>query len=657
MYKNKMKDLTKSATVCGKVLEFHPHSDASVYETSLSMVDSSEYTQFPYIHGKGNFSKVYFSDKDSQPASSRYTEMCLSEKADTMFGEMNGVEFQPTEDAHTTEPVLLPTSFPNILTTPTMGIAVGIACNIPSFNFNEVLDATIEYIENGKISKVIAPDFNCGGEYVLNNNALRQIMLEGRGSIKIRGKWHYEGKDIVITELPYYTRINDILTAARTLPGVVNANDETDLQGMRVRITCQNKNIVDTVLLHLLKDTKLQYAAGVNIGVVINNEPKFIGVIEVIDEWVKFRRSVLNKQYTQNLEGVREEMRRPAALIRLISNQELKEKFLDAMKISHIEAEKVLKEAMPDVEQDIIDYILDRKLREFADCEARKKQYQNLLDKEKDIVWALENIDKVIIGQLKALNNKYKIPRKTTIVSNDYSFESIEEAASSIREVKDYGIYVQVKGLYIKKMRTFMGDRSTVISCHNSDVLSLLDNQGRLLRIPLNQVPDCVADGIGSYIPTLFDIDKDMAILDWDIIGKDRVHNYLYKDGYASRLDLSEWAGVSHLTRIIQNGVAPSYIHLIRAKFNEDGYLLVITKNGYCGIMDTHFKAKSRTARTKVINVSKDDEITVLAPITKQEIFLLFGMQALDTVGKMRPIRKDTFNSADVLKSILDKRF
>lgn len=657
MYKNKINTLCKSANLCGKVLEYHPHSDASVYETAIPMVDSAEYTQFPFIHGKGNFSKIYFSDKDSSPAASRYTEMCLSDKASTLFGEMQGIEMQLTEDAHTSEPVLLPVSFPSILTTPSSGIAVGLACNIPSFNFNDVLTLTIGYLKEGKVTSLIAPDFNCGGEYILNKEALRQIMLEGQGTIKLRGVWEIDGRDIVITQLPYYARISDILSVARELPGVTSANDETDLHGMKIRVTCSSKAITEDVLNALLRDSKLQMSTGANISVVVGNDIKYVGVIGVIEEWCNFRRGVLRKQYQLDLEKVTSAMRAPKALVELISNQPLKERFLDAMKVSHVEAERVLREAMPDVASDVIDYILDRKLREFADCEARKRQYQKLLDEKQAIELALSDIDAVIIRQLEELNAKYKIPRKTKIVTNDITIEPKNPVkATTAKVVEDYAVSVMVTDEYIKKMKVYMGSEP-VIKCSNRDIISILDTKGRLIRIPLSTLPDCGGADVGSYLPTLLNLPRDFKVVDYAIIKPDKIIDYLYTDGYAARLDLSEWADLSRVTRISEKGVAPAYIDKLYKRIPAGyKYLFVLTKSGKLGIADTEYKAKSRLGRTKLVTVDKDDVIEAVIPITPIELSRLLRGNVARHMGSCKEIHVDLVIDNDFLRQLASRK-
>ena len=163
-----MKDLTKSAGVVGTTMKIHPHGDASIYETMVRMTDCSEYLNTPFIKGKGSFGHVFSTDE--KPAASRYTECMFTKIASECFKGMNGIEMIPSYDNKLKEPLLLPISFPAILCNTSQGIAVGIASNIPSFNFHEVNKATIEFIKTGDIKKALAPDFTTGGCYVFSIN-------------------------------------------------------------------------------------------------------------------------------------------------------------------------------------------------------------------------------------------------------------------------------------------------------------------------------------------------------------------------------------------------------------------------------------------------------------------------------------------------------
>ena len=641
MHLHKVDTLQKSANVCGKVLEFHPHSDAVVYDTAVRMVESAEYTAFPYIKGKGSFSKVYFSAKDSQPAASRYTEIKLSEKAETLFGEMQGVEYVPTEDGHTVEPVTLPVSFPSILVTPQQGIAVGVACDIPSFNFNDVCNATIEYLKTGEITTPLYPDFCSGGEYICNEAEMKKLLRTGKGQIKLRGKWRIEGSSIVITEIPFYSDISSILTKARDMQNVAVANDETDLKGMAIRITCTSKQHVNRVLLELLRDSPLQITRTAIMAVIIDNQPVFTGVRGIIDEWCKYRRTVLEKQYRHDLARVQDEIRAPKAVVDLLTDDEKRTKYLTALGVSVEEAERVLRECLPDAADDVIDYILDMRARQLADSKGCTKKYKALVKEEKQLQKNLKDIDAVIIEQLEQLNKKYKIERRTAVVTDDYSFGHLEkyEKAKAQAE-KSKRCYVTIDGLFIKKMMT--KPEFDHIVCSADQYILAIDNTGRILRIPLPQVTECSASAVGSYIPKILGIADDFKILQYMLMEPTDV-DFLYATGYASHLDMREWTGTKRITRVSEKGLGVYHAPYLLTAINRNyPYMLCVTKNKAYGILPTTFEYKSRKAATKLGSVAKGDYIQQVYYLTEEQKELIIEGDAARHLGRCVTFKKGT---------------
>ena len=178
----KVNDLSKSANIAGATMKIHPHGDSSIYETMVRMVGSSLVMNIPYLEGKGSFGKVF--SANARAAASRYTEVKLEKIAEELFRGMNGIDMIPSYNNALEEPLLLPVSFPSILCNPAQGIAVGLAANIPAFNYHEVLKATIELIEKGEIKTLLAPDFSTGGCYVKNEKELQKLMKTGNARLK-----------------------------------------------------------------------------------------------------------------------------------------------------------------------------------------------------------------------------------------------------------------------------------------------------------------------------------------------------------------------------------------------------------------------------------------------------------------------------------------
>ncbi|MGN1034373.1 MAG: DNA gyrase subunit A, partial [Oscillospiraceae bacterium] len=236
---------TKSANVVGQTMRLNPHGDSAIYETMVRLSKGNESLLMPFIDSKGNFGKAY--SRDMAYAASRYTEVKLSEVCEYVFEDIdkNTVDFIDNYDSTTKEPVLLPIAFPNILANPNLGIAVGMASNICSFNLRELCTATIELIKNPEYdvaNSLVAPDFSTGGQILLDKDAMKKIYETGRGSFKVRAIYNYDSKNncIDITEIPPTTTIEAIVdkivecVKAGKLKEISDVRDETDLGGLKL---------------------------------------------------------------------------------------------------------------------------------------------------------------------------------------------------------------------------------------------------------------------------------------------------------------------------------------------------------------------------------------------------------------------------------------
>lgn len=276
--KFKKGEQVKSNTVVGAVMKLHPHGDASIYSALVLMVDKNGTMSMPVIEGQGNFGGVHTTDP---AAASRYTEIKLHPFAQEYFGEMNGINFVPNYDATASEPDVLPVSFPAILCNSTSGIAVGFRSNMPSFNFNDVIDLTMEYIKNGKCTTVIYPDFVTGGFYVKNNKELDKLMRTGLAKIKLRGRVTTAGKEITVVEFPFGKTIQGLQAQiqAANINGVKDVGDVDDFEhGKGLLIACSAKNKVNDVLLQLYKDSDLQYTFSADLMSILDGKPVRYGV-------------------------------------------------------------------------------------------------------------------------------------------------------------------------------------------------------------------------------------------------------------------------------------------------------------------------------------------------------------------------------------------
>lgn len=643
----KVKDMTKSSTVAGAVLKLHPHGDASVYETMVRMTDRSENVPVPFIAGEGSFGKVYSTDP---PAASRYTNVMFTPIAEELFREMNGINMIPSYDAKHKEPELLPVSFPTLLVTPVMGIAVGLSTNRPSFNFHETNDMFIEYIEEGTISKYLVPDFTTGGYIVKDEKEFEKIMNTGKGKIKLRGKWYVDGKTIIIEQIPYYTTENAIKKKIEDeietgVSDVIIATDRN--YGLRIEVECTNKKVVDEVLTQILRITDLQMTMTTNMVVIIDNKPRVLGVKEIMEEWIKFREVVLQKSLTHDLAYYNQQIARYEVFYDLISDDAKRVPFTDTLaKEGSAKARALLVQWYPEADKDVYDWILDMKVRQFSRKGDNKSKLDNLYQTKAQIESDLGNIRGVIARQLRALNAKYSYPRKTVITEEDYVFENEEK---TIVKAEAIPVIVQVNDKFVKKIRhNRLTDTLEGIRCMSDDVVSFIDTHGRLLRLALENIEMHTDSERGIYLPMYLEVEDDFEVVAYEII-QDKKVGYVYSDGFASIVDYAEWVDAKRTTRITQHGVS-TLAGSIMGEINFDyNYLMLLTDDGKFGFARTDFKHKHRTARTKLVSMKKNEEITSVISLSYTDILKLVSaperyMDKITTLAKGDSFDADYFN-------------
>ena len=310
---------TKSANIVGQTMRLNPHGDGPIYETMVRLSRGNEALNIPFIDSKGNFGKVY--SRDMAYAASRYTEAKLDSFCTELFGDIDkdSVDFVPNYDNTMKEPTLLPTSFPNILVNPNLGIAVGMASNICSFNLEEVCRTTIELLKNPDhdiLSTLKAPDFSTGAEILWNRNQLEDIYATGRGSIRLRAKWQYLKKEniIEITQIPYTTTVEAIidkvteLIKAGKIKEINDMRDETGLNGLKIAIDLKRGIDPDQLMLKLMKMTPLMDSFSCNFNVLVAGTPKVMGIREILNEWSAFRIECVRRAMFFDLSRKREKL-------------------------------------------------------------------------------------------------------------------------------------------------------------------------------------------------------------------------------------------------------------------------------------------------------------------------------------------------------------
>ena len=520
MHRHNMTKLTKSASVSGKVMEIHPHSDC--YPTIVNMVQKDNHVN-PFIVGKGAF--AYHTSRDTQPASSRYSEIRIAPYSQEMMEGLkkNSVEMIPTFDGNSEEPLYLPTKHPNILTHSQQGMAVGMAANFPSFNLKEVCDCTIDYL-NGITDKELVPDFATGGELIYNKSQIDKINNNGLGSIDIKARYEVSGDYILIKEIPYTTTREVIiekiieLVKSNKLKEIVDVKDTTDLRGMEIEIRTKKNTDKELLMQKLYKLTPLQSSFSANMNCLVNNRPKVLGVKQIIQEWIKFRKQCLKRelQYDiQQLQSIQNELLglqiilqdldEAISLIRSSKTEkESIEKLREFFNLNDKQLEYVIKIRMVNMNQEW----LTSKINKLT--EVNKQLEVNMDNLESDNYYT-----STIISQLQDVKKKYGQPRRTTIIHED-SIKTV----SNTDLIEEYNCTVVVTKQYIKKNLRYLdkqrmkdGDSIlTAIQCNNKDKLLAFTDKGQVFTINVNDIQQCMPSDLGQFQNTVFNLSNECVV-------------------------------------------------------------------------------------------------------------------------------------------------
>ncbi|WP_029854873.1 DNA topoisomerase IV subunit A [Vibrio parahaemolyticus] len=420
----------KSARTVGDVLgKYHPHGDSACYEAMVLMAQPFSY-RYPLVDGQGNWGAP---DDPKSFAAMRYTEAKLSKFAEVLLGELGQgtVEWQPNFDGTMKEPQMLPARLPHILLNGVTGIAVGMATDIPPHNVREVADATIHLIDNPKaelpevMQFVKGPDYPTEAEIISPQAEIEKIYRSGRGSIKMRAVWHKEGSDIVITSIPHQVSGSKLLEQianqmrAKKLPMVEDLRDESDHENPTRIVIVPRSNRVDCDLLmnHLFASTDLERSYRVNLNMIgLDNRPQVKGLVQILSEWIEFRRSTVRRRLQYRLDKV---------MARLHILEGLLVAYLNLDEVIEIirtedDPKAVLMErfGITDIQADAI---LDTKLRHLAKLEEMKiRGEQDELEKEREkleqLLGSERRLNTLLKKEIKADAEKYGDDRRSPLV-------------------------------------------------------------------------------------------------------------------------------------------------------------------------------------------------------------------------------------------------
>lgn len=599
----------KSARIVGEVIgKYHPHGDTAVYYAMVRMAQDFSY-RYPLVDGHGNFGSL---DGDGA-AAMRYTEARMSKISMEMMRDINKdtVDFVPNYDGEESEPVVLPSRIPNLLINGSVGIAVGMATNIPPHNLGETIQAIFRIMDDPDVSvpelmEVIkGPDFPTGG-MILGRKGIRQAYETGRGSIMIRSKYRIEElengkKRIIFYEIPYQVnKLNLIKKMAdlirdKEIQGVTYLNDESNREGIRIVLELKKDVQEEVILNQLFRLTPLQTSFGINMLALENGRPKQLSLKEILNDYLNHQVEVIvrktkfdlkkAKDRAHILEGLRIAMDHIDQVIHLIRSSKKDEAGLiqdlcETFGLTEIQAKAIL--AM--------------QLRRLSGLERDKieKEYQEILRTIADLEDILANHDRVlqiIREDLTEINEKYGDDRKTEI--SDASFDMEDE---DLIPVEDSIIMLTESG-YIKRQpvdtyhtqnRGGRGIKSltlneedsidTLISMSTHDWLLLFTNKGRVYRMKGFNIPIASRTAKGLPIINLLTLEKDEKVKVLLPIPKEHDHIktllFVTRNGIAKRTALNEFDNINRNGKIAISLKEEDELAFVKATTGDDEVMI-----------------------------------------------------------------------------------
>lgn len=554
---------TKSANIVGQTMKLNPHGDIPIYETMVRLTRGNETLLHPYVDSKGNFGKAY--SRDMSYAASRYTEAKLDKICTELFSDIDKdtVDFVPNYDNTMTEPTLLPAKFPSVLVNNNIGIAVSMSSNICSFNLTEVCETAISLMRDSNhdiISTLKAPDFPGGGFIMYNEEELRKIYNTGRGSVKVRAKYNYDAESNVIevTEIPPTTTVEAIidriveLVKTGKIKEISDVRDETDLSGLKLAIDLKRRVEPDTLMLKLFRLTPLQDSFACNFNVLIDGNPRVMGVCEILNEWTKFRTGCIRRRVQFDLNKKREKLHLLLGLQKILLDID------KAIKIIRETAEE--SEVVPNlmigfgIDEVQAEYVAEIKLRHINKEYILKRLGEinelktDIADME-DILDSPRRVKNIIISDLKDIINTYGQPRKTLL-----SYDTEEEVVVEDDE-PDFtvNVFVTREG-YFKKItpqslrmsgEQKLKENDGIVlekEVSNKSDLLFFTNTGVVYKAKVSAFEQTKASVMGDFIPAKLEFEQGESIV-FSAVTSDYSETLMlfFRNGKCAKIPLSSF--------------------------------------------------------------------------------------------------------------------
>ena len=644
----------KSATTVGNVMgHYHPHGDSSIYDAMVRL--AQDFSQrYMLIDGHGNFGNI----EGDGAAAYRYTEARLAKISLELLRDINKdtVDMEDNFDVTRKEPKVLPSRFPNILVNGSMGIAVGMATNIPPHNLSEVIDGCVAYIDNpdidtvGLMEHIKGPDFPTGG-IILGNSGIKKAYDTGKGSITIRSKAEIEEHNghntIVFTEVPYGVNTMELknkvaeLVHNKIIDGITDYH--TDLKdGVKITITLKKDANPQVVLNNLYKHTSFQVNYGIIFLMLDGLTPRTLGLKSIISKYIDHQKEVIvrrtrfdlakDERRVHILNGYKIAQDNIDEVVNIIKNAlddaDAKEKLMNRFGLDEIQSESILElklRRLTSLERDKIEEELNNLLKEIEELKAILASEQKVLE--------------IIKKEMLDIKNRYGDERKTTIDMTAIDYIEDEELIPQEeviitltnknyikRITKDTYRSQNRGGVGIKGITTTEEDYvEQLISLNTHDNLLFFSNKGKVYRLKGYNIPEYSRTGKGLPIVNLLSIEKDEKINTMLKVGKDNTNKCLLfatKNGLVKRTPLSEFDNIRQSGKIALTLKEDD--ELISVKLcPDDKQILMCSSNGRMVRFDaSEIRVMGRTA-AGVRGINLNNDICVGCEISESDKLLL----------------------------------
>lgn len=648
------KPFRKSATTVGNVLgHYHPHGDAAVYNAMVRLAQPFS-LRYPLVEGQGNFGNI---DGDGA-AAYRYTEARLARMADEMLADIDKdvVDFIPNFDNKALEPTVLPSRFPNLLVNGSVGIAVGMATNIPPHNLNEVIDGAIHLMYNPEATVVDLMQFIKGPDFptyatIHGTSGIYQAYMTGKGRVVVRAKADFEeernGKtSIIITEIPYQVNKSMLVASIADLvkdkrvDGITAIRDESGRAGMRIVIELRRDVNPQIMLNQLYSLTQLQDTFAINMLALVGGEPRVLNLKQMLRHYIDHQREVVERRIRFNLDKARKRAHILEGLKIAIDNidevikiirftpggiPEVKEKLIERFDLTEIQATEIVQMPLGRLSGLEIDKIL----AELDAIHAKIKELTEILESETGVI-------DIVRDEMLEIKKKFGDERRTAIeeVENEILIEDLIERKDCVVTISHAGYIKRLPvdeynaqrrgGRGITTMKTKEEDFvQSVIIANTHNYLMLFTNKGRVFMKKCYEIPEASKNAKGTNLVNIIELQQGEAVTAYLSIEDFKASPYLTmitKNGIIKRTLLESYKNIRRSGLIAINlDEGDELLHVLRTDGNSD--VLLATHKGFAVHFDeTSARTLGRTARgVKAINLSEGDLVVGAVALNKDD--------------------------------------